>query len=1157
MPEIIDNREKKLSEYVQHYLELSRQAHFAVGYFYVEGFMAIAQAVRSLDKLRLLIGAAAPRKTIEQIALGYKSLEAQQQIWHKEIYARSADRRDWRAQTLADARQTLSHVDQTEKNERLIVDLAQLIEQGLIEVRIYLREPLHAKCYIFDEKDPQRAEKEPGRVILGSSNLTVAGLTSNTELNVVLHDPQSHQQVSAWFERLWQEAEPFQEDLLRELKSSWALNEIVTPWEIYLKTLLHLLPLDEPLPTLPDFPPLAEFQKHALIMAQSILEKYGGVLIADEVGLGKTYVGLALLLHGRYYRGQRPLVICPAALTDMWQTLCDEYDVGAPVVSMGVLSLNTTSNGELSSILDSPSYEKRDLILIDESHHLRYSSTQRYQALERYLSRGERQVIMLTATPYALGPDDIQNQLRLWPHQGQHLPTGRWRFEEFFRKVRSGEAKLPELLQHIMLRRGRHYIANTYGEWRLANGDLCPAQDHTHCPNQCFPIIRIVSRQDKKVVEKLYTFPRRRLQPPLSYRIDEAYPQLYETIRRVIDPQYKGISQIPFAAIESRLKQARQNRGASSLTADERKTLRQALERGLCYARYGLFDYVLPQWQNRDPYKSLATAGRNLRGLMRVLLFKRLESSVYAFRVTCETLAKVHLRFVEAMKQQKIPAGEKMQEALYNLGAEEIASNELLRVLQEADSQEESLYKPEAFDVTRLQADLEHDALLFTVLRDLVAGISPAQDAKLQALRRLLERKLTKQKVLIFTQFEDTAQYLYQQFQEDPTVEWVSGRRGGQLARIVSRFAPSSNPALVHRFGQNEEIRVLFTTDVLAEGLNLQDATVVINYDLHFNPVRLIQRIGRLDRLYEIASLSQAASREVQVYNFFPETQLDTHLQLREKVQKRIEEMRQIVGLDQPVLQPRETLDEEGVLRLYTGDESILQSPEEEEKTGWYEAQRLLFKLQQERPEIIERIKNIPDGVRSARVVPHGAQPAFFVFCQAGEWKEMYIADAQGKILTTDSNEILKALACDENEERAPLPSGYNKIVCAVKKHFAQDVAQRQTHRLTQPRMSVGQNYVLKRLRELRIQATPDEQLFLDELIIAYQQNLPFPLRRSLNELRKQKLTDEDFLARLHRWAKEYNLFSAVSEPSRGPSSLASPIPYIICSEALPFMPAK
>lgn len=1156
MPEIIDNREKKLSEYVQHYLHLSRRAHFAVGYFYVGGFMAIAQAVRSLDKLRLLIGAAAPRQTIEQIALGYKSREAQEQIWQNEIYARPREHNTWFQQTLEDARQNISYMEQSDNNEALLEEFAQLIERGLIEVKIYLKEPLHAKCYIFDEKDPQRAAKEPGRVIIGSSNLTVAGLKSNTEMNVVLHDPQSHQQVSAWFERLWREAAPFQEDLLRELKNSWALNQLVTPWEIYLKTLIHLMPWEEEISTPPNFPPLAEFQKDALTMAQSILDKYGGVLIADEVGLGKTYVGLALLLHGRYERGQKPLVICPAALTDMWEALCEEYDVGAPVVSMGALTLKHGPDGQEWSILDQPQYEKRDLILIDESHHLRYSTTQRYQAVERYLSRRNRQVIMLTATPYALGPEDIQNQLRLWPHQGQHLPTGRWGFEGFFRRVRRKEAKLSELLQHIMLRRGRDYIAHTYGEWRLANGQPCPASDHTQCQNQCYPIIRIVCRQNGEVSEKLYTFPRRRLQSPLTYRIDEAYPQLYEMIRHVIDPQYKRISQIPFAVIEARLKQARQNRGAAPLSATESKTLRQAIERGLCYARYGLFDYVLPEWRDREPYKSLATAGQNLRGLMRVLLFKRLESSVYAFRVTCETLAQVHQRFIAAMEEDIIPAGQQMQEALYSLGAEEIASDELLRVLQEAESQAATDYKLEAFEVTRLRADLEHDALLFTVLADLIADISPTQDAKLQTLRQILEQDLAGKKVLIFTQFEDTAEYLYQQFQEDPKVEWVSGKRGKSIARIVSRFAPASNPALVHRFGQNEDIRVLFTTDVLAEGLNLQDATVVINYDLHFNPVRLIQRIGRLDRLYEIASPCQAASHEVLVYNFFPETALDGHLQLCEKVERRLDEMRQIIGLDQPVLRPWENFDQEGVRRLYTGDESILQSPAEEETTEWYEAQRLLAKLQQERPEVIARIKAIPDGVRSARVIPPGAQPAFFVFCQAGEWKEMYIADAQGQIRTTDSNEILKALACEENEKRAPLPSGYNKIVSAVIKHFAQEVAQRQTSRRTQPKLSVGQKYVLRRLRELRMQATPEEQQLIDELIGAYQQTLPPTLRRKLNDLRKQELTNEYFRDWLQREAEEYNLFATAATAPIG-SSFAPTIPHIICSEALVFMPAK
>jgi len=1146
MPDIVDNRSVKLTDRVCQYLQQSRAAHFAVGYFYVGGFEAIAAAVPGLEKLRLLIGPATSRNTAEQIARGYQARQLIEQQWLNEVTPRSVERTRMRHATSDDVRKTMSLLDQTDENEQVLRDLTQLVADGTIEVRVYTREPLHAKCYIFDERDPERAKTDPGHVIVGSSNLTVSGITSNTEMNVVLHDPSAHQKVSAWFEELWEDAEDFAPELLREIESSWAVNDQVTPWEIYIKTLYNLFrdQLEaevEPVDVIDEqWPELAEFQEKAVNWARSILQEYHGVMIADVVGLGKSYIGLALLKWGRLHN-MRPLVICPAGLVDMWEAYSDEFDVGAAVVSMGMLTVDKDDKGNHYSVLDEDRYD-RDLVLIDESHNFRYTNTQRYEAVENYFSRGDRRVIMLTATPMAIGADDIKNQLRLWPGNGQNLPTGRWSFDEFFGKVKQGEANLPDMLRHVMIRRPRWYVAETFGEWRKPDGTLCREHERDEHEDGCRPVILIGERE--------YTFPQRELKDPVNYRIDEAYQGLYSTIRRIIDPAYEGDEALEPQLIIERVDAGRRRDGQPPMTDTVRRALAECLAQRLSYARYGLHDYVREDWQDKEPYKSLATAGRNLRGLMRTLLFKRLESSVEAFRATCRTLAQVHKRFITAMDENKIPAGEEMQRAIYDLGMEEVAPSEVMDAIEEAERGVATRYDIRVFHADRLRDELDADRLLFEALYYLVCDIEPEADAKLQRLHHLLYGEIPeREKVILFTQFEDTARYLYEQFKDDPEVEWISGSR--KNAAIIGRFAPRSNPALARRYSKRDPIRILISTDVLSEGLNLQDAHYVVNYDLHFNPVRLIQRIGRIDRLTPyFADDGVRAPEKVWAWNFFPETSLDKHLNLKEKIRRRVDEMRRVVGVDAPVLHPSEEIDEEGVIRLYTGDSRVAEDePEDEDlRSGLLEAEQLIRSLQRERPDDLQRIADLPDGVRSARETE--GERRYYVYCQAGSFQQLYLADAEGEVITTDLPKVLAAIECTEDEPRGKLPENINRIVSRVKQRFDEAAKEMQARRETKPRHSIGQRYVLSHLREARLMSgNEDERGRIDLLISAYRQPLSSAVRRRLNKLHKEKVEGEALLHALRRIYNDHQLFRP-SESTATRKGMPSP-PRIICSEAL------
>ena len=264
---------------------------------------------------------------------------------------------------------------------------------------------------------------------------------------------------------------------------------------------------------------------------------------------------------------------------------------------------------------------------------------------------------------------------------------------------------------------------------------------------------------------------------------------------------------------------------------------------------------------------------------MRVLLFKRFESSVYAFQVTIERLLLVHQRFLEALSQGFIPAGEEAQTLLSeNQSEEDVIEQELMDELHRVSVK----YDLADFNAERLQQHIEHDINLLQKIQQLVEPITPDKDTKLQTLKKWLSKPALKdKKVIIFTQFSDTAKYLYENLNpgdKHNDIDVIYSGLNKNKARLVGRFAPKANPE--YKFNKSEsEINILIATDILAEGLNLQDGDLIINYDLHWNPVKLIQRFGRIDRIGSDKDV-------IYGYNFLPELGIERNLGLTQKLKK-------------------------------------------------------------------------------------------------------------------------------------------------------------------------------------------------------------------------------------------------------------------------------
>jgi superfamily II DNA or RNA helicase len=967
---------------------------------------------------------------------------------------------------------------------------------------------MHAKAYIFDYgtlfdaagKPVQREEN--GIAIVGSSNLTLAGVTHNTELNVIVQGNDNHEELVKWFDALWNESEEFDEALMHEMQESWA-GARRRPYDIYMKTIFELvrdrLEGTDDADILWDAEikkQLADFQYVAYKQAVQKIRDYGGVFVSDVVGMGKSYIGSAIVKHFEAMEHARPLIICPAALVDAWERYNEVYQLNARVLSMGLLR----EGEEIEKYLDPKKglYKDRDFVMIDESHNFRNSDTQRYKVLQGFLATGRR-CCMLTATPRNKSAWDVYHQIKLF-HQDDKtdLPVDPPNLKEYFKKIEHGDKKMPDLLVHLLIRRTRNHILRWYGFDAETHQPLDPSRFREYRDGKCRAYIMVGGKHQ--------FFPERELET-LEYSIEETYKGLYQELRGYLGKPRKGQ---PIAPVEGEL----------------------------TYARYGLWHYVKRGKQRIEPYAGLHQAGSNLRGLMRVLLFKRFESSVHAFRETVKKLILVHERFMEALNEGIIPAGDDVQKILYEPNQAE--EQDLMDALMKASGR----YNAADFDLERLKEHIGHDIGLFKKIFGLVESITPDQDAKLQTLRKRLEQQPLKDgKRLIFTQYADTAKYIFDNMNPGGKIADIDVIYSGDKSktRVVGRFAPKSNPE--YRFQAGEcELTTVIATDVLAEGLNLQDCDKIINYDLHWNPVRLIQRFGRIDRI-------GSEFDRIYAYNFLPETGIDRNLGLKTILHNRIQEIHDTIGEDSYILDRTEQLNEEALYAIYEkkpGQLSLFED-EEEESFDMNEAEEILRQMRKENPSEYERIANLRDGIRAAKP---WARKGIYVFCAAGRYQQLIMCDEQGEIVFRDVPKILGAIRCGPDTEGAGLPKDYNAHVMRVKRQFVEEVKHRQAEREHTLSLTHGQRYVLRELRVI-FGLTGDDELKgqINILEKAFRGPISSAVQKELNQIRRNGIMGEALLKSLVNIYQQHNMRDWIERIYIHREEQL--IPKIVCSEGL------
>jgi len=823
----------------------------------------------------------------------------------------------------------------------LVDALLAFLRREEVQVRLYGQQFLHAKAYLF----PQVA-------IVGSSNLTPSGLTRNSELNLVRKEAAVAQALRReWFDRFWEQAEDYKAELIAALEDSKFGTTPYTPFQVFIKALYEYfrdrLDVDAqgPLSLGVD---LASFQQEGLREAIRLLECHRGVLVADAVGLGKTYIAMGLMEHyllGRRRRGYIPkgLVVCPAQLRDLvWQPRLDEYGIKATIVSMEEMG---------RADFDWRAYNGVDLVVVDESHNFRNPSTGRYRNLMKLLATGKRdkRLVLMTATPINNTVWDLYHQISLITRAEDtyYRDYGIRNLQSFFRAVDRGEAELFDLLEEVAVRRSRHDI---------------------RCRQQAGEVIVLPGKGEIR-------FPERTLEA-IHYDLTRTYDGFYAEVAAAVE----ALALVPY-----NLERYRRERDAESERILERNNA--------------------------------------LIGILKTTFLKRLESSLAAFEVSVTRAAHFQRRFFEILVKE----GRLLDSPHYRriLALEEEGEETDLEALI-ADLPEVSIAD---YDLAAIRQAMETDlALLDGILRRLerIRGTGEAQrDGKLAAVKERLVRLLAGgHKVLLFTYYQDTARYLHAQLQAD--ADWQARAGGPGIGLITGATDPATRTDLVRRFAPQANapdmedvgrvvnppapLHLLISTDVLSEGQNLQDADVVLNYDLHWNPVRMIQRAGRIDRL-------GSPHETLLIVNCFPEEGLEELLRLVERLQRRIRDIDRTVGLDASVLgeviTPRSL---EELRRIRAGDRTVLDELEQEmELTSTDEMKLPLVLALQQWGE--ERVRDIPLGIHSGKRGP--VRGVFFAFrARDRHFWRFYPADGSPPV--TDKRQIFRWIQAGPEEERVP-----------------------------------------------------------------------------------------------------------------------------------------
>jgi superfamily II DNA or RNA helicase len=984
MPHIFDNVEQQLLPSLRASMERAYRGDFCVGYFNLRGWQKIENIVEKWEggpeaQARVLIGMnRRPDEELKAALIQREETISKQQL---AILARN--------EIIDHFKQQLTWGAPSNDSEAGLRKLAEQIRSQKVHIKLFTEYSLHAKLYLFCDNDAMY----PRRTYLGSSNLTVSGLLKQGELNIDVPDQDAAAKLATWFEDKWNNKYciDITAEVLELIETSWITPEL--PYHIYLKIAYHLS--NEARAGMSEYEVPAEFrgklftfQEDAVKVAARYLYRRGGVFIGDVVGLGKTYVAIALAKLMEETYGYETLILCPKNLKEMWKGYRNKH-----LGKARVISISSIEGGGKKSL---ESLERYRTVIIDESHNLRNPKGKKYQEIKRYLLRAQSKVILLSATPFNKTYGDLAAQLKLFLPEDQDLPV---RPEKYIKELGGEQA----------------FKAKTH----IASPNCLKAFQKSEHPEDWQELMRLfLIRRTRGLIQRHHAtadeelglyfltlsdgtksyFPKR-TPKSVKFAVDDADPndqfaRLYQ--KRIVDKI--NDLEVP---------------------------------------RYGLGNYAekspkkSPTPAEKQMLENLGKAGKRLMGFCRTNLFKRLESSGFAFLLSVERHLLRNYLFLYAIENEfEFPIGTLDQELVNGddrdpddyLGTEvdekTSAGVNQLRDPAEFQKRAKEIYHAYAslrknrfkwvrsnLFSAKLREHLAADSKLLHEILDIGGTWDPAKDHKLNELEALILKKHPSEKILIFSQFSDTSHYLVRELKSRgaTNIAAVSGHVRNPTD-YAKRFSPKSNEAII---STEDELRVLIATDILSEGQNLQDAHIVLNFDIPWAIIRLVQRAGRVDRIGQTA-------KEILCYSFWPSDGVEKLIALRQVVTSRLKQNEEVLGADEAFFE--EDKEKSTFNELYTGKNGSL-----DDKAGLdTDLPSRAYEIWREaiagKPELEQRILGMARMVNaSRRLLPDdkAREKGAIVFARTAHHERLVYLNEQAGVVTQSAADILEMLRCD------------------------------------------------------------------------------------------------------------------------------------------------
>ena len=939
---IVDNGKSGRNglEYLREWSELASSVDIATGFFEIGSLLDLDGHWQKFDKIRILMGDEISHRTKKALLVAVKQ--------------RAEERLD-------------ESIEDDKERDPFLTGLDAVVAalvSGQIECRVYNRDKFHAKAYITHG----RFEVIGSQALVGSSNFTRPGLTQNVELNIKIESSSEVAQLQEWYEHHWSDAVDISADVVKVIERH---AQEFSPFDVYAQALRSMFGELEPTASDWDqhhskmFPKLDRYQQEAYGSMVGIARQHGGAFLCDGVGLGKTYVGLMLLERLVLHENKRVVLFAPKSVKDsVWVPELKKHlpHIGGVDESADFSNLSVFSHTDLTRALEYPERFERitelaDAVVIDEAHHFRntgkrgdpedpFTRSRYYKLFDLIGEARHKSVFMLTATPINNSLNDFKHLVELFSRGddayfsrtlGVTSLTGRLNSITKTLKKQLGD-EVPEaeaaeeaadllsgddLFQGLVVQRSRAYARASQIQ-ETGNAAAFP------------------EREDPKVAE---------------YSIRKSYGKLLDLVDTAFQKS-KPLFALPMY--------------------------------------YPLAYYTGPD-TSIDPLEWNRQA--QVVGLIRTNFLKRFESSVYAFELSCDRLLRKLLAFVDVNSES--PAERKRYERWLDQHQEMLTQARVRQLTlwgddEELEEENEDIVPPELlekahhlprdeYDVPEILAETYLDLDQIATLLDESRSFEPSHDDKLKKLVSLLKKDLKGRKVLVFTEFADTARYLRRELEKagiDGVAELDSNTKTNR-ADAIRRFSPYYNglsSAELVATGQ-EETQVLIATDVLSEGLNLQDATRLINYDIHWNPVRLMQRIGRVDRRLNpdveaklVADHPEVAKQRARIafWNFLPPDDLDTLLRLYGKVSHKTLLISKTLGIEgKKLLKPED--DYEALKEFnssYEGETTV-------QEQLHLEYQELL----DQNDGLEERLAGLPRAIFSGRQrAAEGSEGVFFCY---------------------------------------------------------------------------------------------------------------------------------------------------------------------------------